>query len=148
MPDHLRQQIRDAAVTLITGLATTGSRVVVGKTAPLAAQHDPTWLVYTRRETSDVNVQGAPAELMRTVDLLLEGRTDTATPPDDLLDTLALEAETALGANQTFGGLALAVTLVETNAEVIVPGDRHLGMIQLRFRVAYWTAEGAPGAPA
>lgn len=146
MPDHLRQQIRDAAAALITGLASTGTRVEIGKTYPLAAQHSPTWLVYTRREISDVATSGAAPELERTVNLLLEGRTDTAGPPDDLLDTMALEAETALGAGQKLGGLAKELTLIETDVEVIAAGDRHLGRIQLRFRVAYWTAEGAPGA--
>lgn len=150
MPNHVRHQIRDRAAQVITGLPTTADRVYKGRTRGLSAQHDPTWLVYTRRESSEVDSQGNVA-LARGLTLVLEGRVSTsgataAEDAEDLLDLMATEAEPAMVSDPSFGGLAHEVTLTATDIEVIAPGDNHDGRIYLQYRVVYRTRESDPTA--
>jgi len=90
---HTRKLIRDAVAALVTGLPTTGNRVLIGRTRSLAAGHLPTLLIYTTEEQSDRPMEGNPGGLGRDLLLAIEGRTSTATPPDDLLDAIASEVE-------------------------------------------------------
>ena len=51
MADHVRKQIRDRLVTLLTGLATTGSRVYKSRVYNLAPTYElPCLLIYTLEE--------------------------------------------------------------------------------------------------
>ncbi|WP_262048656.1 hypothetical protein [Bradyrhizobium sp. Bra78] len=154
MPDHVRKQIRDYVAAGLGALATTGDRVFVGRTRPLAKGHQPTLLIYTRSETSRRAVSGRPPLLERDCTLHIEGRVVAAAPPDDLLDTIAAEIEAGMAAMvdyQTakfFGGLALNVRLSATEAVAEAEGENHIGGIRLEYLVTYRTAEGAPTATA
>jgi hypothetical protein len=156
MPDHARKQIRDYVAAGMLDLPTTGARVYVGRTRPLAAAHEPTWLIYMRSETSSRTVRGAPPKIERPCTLHLEGRVSTATPPDDLLDQMAAEAEAAIAAMinyataQFFGGLAQNVQFQSTEiiAEADANGERIIGGIRLDYLVTYRTIEGAATAVA
>lgn len=141
---HMRTQIREAAKTLFTGLASTGSRVECGRTRPLPPGHGTSLLIYTREESSLVASSGEPPHLDRELELIVEGRVSSREPPDDDLDQVALEVEERAGPNQRFGGLVREFTLVQTTTETIANGDRHEGMLRMRFRVLYSTAEGSP----
>ena len=46
---HARKQIRDAAAAAVTGLATTGGNVFVGRATRVPASELPALLVYTAR---------------------------------------------------------------------------------------------------
>jgi hypothetical protein len=149
MPDHARKQIRDAAKALLLGLTMTGSRVEVGRTFALTAAHDPTLLIYTKDEKSGTGGQGAARSaagpvMGRALELVVQGRVSHNAPPDDLLDAIAAEVETKIGANQKFSGLIVAMELAATKTETIAQGERHLGLVQMEFTVIYRTAEGAP----
>lgn len=146
MSDHLRKQIRDAVKAKLMGLATTGNRVFIGRTRPLAAGHEPTLLIYTRDEQSEAEEQGSPRPLMRDVQLFVDGRVTASAPPDNLLDQIALEVETALG-GETLNGLAWDLLLRSTSAEVVAQGEEHVGMIRIEYRVLYRAIENAPAAP-
>jgi len=148
MPTHVRHQIRDRAASIIAGLPSTSDRVYKGRTRALAAQHEPSWLIYTRREASEVDSQGVVA-LARSLSLFLEGRVSVtgASAAEDaevLLDLMASEAEPAMISDPSFGGLAHEVTLTATDIEVIAPGDTHEGRIVLQYRVVYRTRESDP----
>lgn len=147
---HARQQIRDFVVAGLSELLTTGANVYPGRTRPLGANHPPSLLVYTRRETSARAVDGSPPQLERPVMLHIEGRVTTATPPDDLLDQIALEVEAAVAAlsaypAQFFGGRAQNVELVQTDSDARADGEKHVGSVVLSYRVTYCTIEGNAG---
>lgn len=143
---HARRQIRDAVVALLTGLTTTGSRCHTGRTRPLAKDHAPTLLVYTFEETSDDDVMSRPAKIARSLMLAVEGRVTASDPPDDTLDAIAEEVETALGVNPTFGLAGVKNTrLTATRITTESPGERHVGEIRLEFTVEYRTRADAPG---
>lgn len=150
MPTHIRHQIRDRTASTVAGLSTTGTRVYKGRTRALAADHAPSWLIYTRRETSDVDSQG-DTKLVRGLTLMIEGRANAsgasaAEDVEDLLDLMSAEAEVAMVADPSLGGIAIEVTLQSTDIEVIAPGDLHEGRIVLQYRVVYRTREADPTA--
>ena len=152
---HMRKQIRDYVATGLAALPTTGGRVFVGRTRPLAAGHQPTLLIYTRSETSERAERGRPPVLERRCTLHLEARTSTADAPDDLLDKIAGEIEAGVAAlidYQTatfFGGLVSNVQM--TGTEIIAEAaesERVAGGVRVEYLVTYRTVEGAPNASA
>jgi len=149
MADHVRKQIRDAVVNALTGLPTTQGRVFVGRTRPLAAAHEPTLLVYMRAETKRRAVAGRPPLLERVAILDVEGRVSMASAPDDMLDQIAMEIESAIaGAADArgtfFGGLALNISPVSDELIAEAQGERQIGGVRVEYQVTYRTAEGAP----
>lgn len=153
MADHVRKQIRDAVVVKLTGLPTTAGRVFVGRTRPLAQAHAPTLLVYMRSETKRRAVAGRPPLLERVAILDIEGRVSEAVPPDDLLDQISAEVESAMFETLDLrggflGGLALNIVPVSTELIAEAQGDRHIGGVRVEYQVTYRTAEGAATAAA
>jgi hypothetical protein len=53
MPTHARQQIREAAATVVSGLTTTGTRVYQSRMRPVADAGTPCLLVMTSDESID-----------------------------------------------------------------------------------------------
>lgn len=143
---HVRNQIRDAVVTLLTGLSTTGAEVYPGRTRPLPAGHAPTLLVYAVSERAQIHAQGggAGAIQIRDLTLAIEGRVTMAGVPDDTLDTIAAEVETAMVADPSLGGLTVEVTLISTRIDTQSPGESQAGEVRLEYRVVYRTRENAP----
>jgi len=52
---HVRQSIRDNAVTAVTGLSTTGSNVFHSRVYPLGTNKLPALCVYSNAETFEYN---------------------------------------------------------------------------------------------
>src|SRR5688572_21711854 len=114
MSDHVRAQLRANGVEVLKGLPTTLDNVFPGRTWPLKADHPPSLLVYTGDERSDT--AAAQGVLGRELTFAVEGRVVSSSPPDDLLDQIALEVEPAMTAQPLLGGLALEVTLSATRS--------------------------------
>ena len=143
MSAHLRKQIRDAVVARLTGLATTGARVHGGRTLPLSDNFSPTLFVYARAERSRTEAMGgAGRPLARQVKLVIHGYVSlAATDPEDTLDQIALEVERAMMAEETFGGLVVAIELSETDVNAELDDQRRrLGEIRLTYDIDYSTA--------
>lgn len=141
---HVRQQIREAAATVLTGLATSGARVFQSRLRPLKDTDLPCLLINTDDE--EIEAQGITATPMQERSLVLSVRAiakQTATL-DDVLDTMLAEIETAL-AGQTFGnrakGLLLESIAIEMNDEL----EKPVGIATAHYRVTYYTATGTPG---
>lgn len=147
---HIRQQIREAVAAGLAALPTTSDRVFIGRTRPLKKGHAPSLLIYTRTETSSRAVRGVPPTLERVCTLHLEGRVETAEPPDDLLDQIAVEIEAGMAAlvNHATGkfvnGLAFNIQMQSTETLVEAQGESHIGGIRIEYLVKYHAAEGAP----
>lgn len=150
MARHVRQQIRDYVAAGLGALETTGDRIFIGRTRPLAAEHEPTLLIYTRSETSERTVRGAPPKIERKCTLHLEGRTSTAADPDDLLDLIAGEIEAGMaamidyGTAVFFGGLVQNVQYMTTEIIAEGGGKNVIGGVRLEYLITYRTVEGAP----
>jgi hypothetical protein len=146
---HVRTQIRDAVVTALTGLPTTGTRVFSGRARPMAKDSDPYWLVYATEERVDVHAMGADPVQERTLTLMVEGRAvaSDAEAIEVLLDQIAAEGEPAIVRDASLGGRTQEVTLTAVRINVEAPGERHQGEVRMEFRVVYRTRESAPHIP-
>lgn len=142
MADHARQQVREAAVTDLTGLVTTGSNVFTARVAPLGEAQMPGLKVMLRDETADWDATGT---LARTGRLVIEGWAQGGDGLEDTLDTIAAEVEAAI-----YGGtelLALLMNLGAPTTSIDLPETaegmaRRTGVVRMMFPLIYRTAEG------
>jgi hypothetical protein len=145
---HIRTSIREGAVTLVTGLTTTSTRVYKSRNLPLTTAEFPCLCVFARGEAYDyaqAGFSGGKAYPVRNVDLHIQGyvKDSDSSAIETTLDTIAKEVETALFAGFPFGG-AFGMTLGSQEIEVNSDGDESFGSIDMVFNVAYRTVEGLP----
>ena len=137
---HVRQQIRDAAVTLLTGLTTTGTNVFNSRAYNINAARIPALFVYTNSESVEYITKGIAdrrksRELELMIEIIEQGVTDT-TLPFNTIDTIIAEVETAL-AGATFGGLAKNNELRSITASQSGEGAKEICGAVLVFVVNY-----------
>lgn len=89
---HVRQQIRDALVTLLTGLATTGSNVFAFRIFPQDTDVLPSINITTPSDSQDKDFSSTSTIQTRTLIVPIEIRAK-ATTFADVIDTIALEVE-------------------------------------------------------
>ena len=146
---HVRKQIRDQAVTVLTGLATTGVNVFASRQYPFHKDGAdlPALCIYSTAEEIQNSEEDAISHIqVRDVLLVIEGYaygTDFETL-DDTLDQISSEVETAIFADQFFNGLAQGTDLSGVEIGLHDGAERPVGVITLIFRVTYLTNEGAP----
>ena len=145
MPDHVRTQVRAAAVSDLTGLATTGANVFNARVKPIREQDMPCLNVFLLDENSDWDAQGT---MVRTGDLVIEGRTQGGDDLFDLLDAIAAEVETAIYAETPeLEGLLHNIGTPRTQIELQDTqqgADRRTGIIRILFPVQYRTGQKDP----
>lgn len=140
---HVRQQIREALVTALTGLTTTAARVYPFRGVPLADAKLPCLLVNTDEESVEAGGISAPFRLERNLTVRVRGLAKQVDNLDDKLDTIAAEVETALG-NTTLGGLVKMLSLSGVNISRDDDGERPVGEVEMVFSAVYVTAANAP----
>lgn len=143
MSEHVRKQIRKAAVAALQGLATTGDRVFESRVYPIDRAKMPGLLVYTT--TEDSAREDSPTESMRDLILIVYGVVRISDKIEDELDDIALEVEIALdglglaGLAKIYGGIQGTVSTMEVD-----DADKPHGAIAMEFLYTYRTAAGAP----
>ena len=136
---HARQKIRDAVVTLITGLTTTGTRVYDTKLYNLDPSEDfPGLVVYTKNESSERS-DFSPNNYYRELEVVIEGYAETNSAVENTLDTISLEVENVMGANPLLSNTATTSELTQTEIEFDVMGERPIGITRLTYSVTYYT---------
>jgi len=144
MADHMRQQIRDAVVTAVTGLTTTGSNVFNAREWPQEAGDLPALRVYTPDEESEPDNMTRPRSMERSLELVIEGIARATSGVVGTLDTIAAEVEAALG-NNLLSGKVKDMHLARTESPAHdVTGNRPVGLIRLTYAVSYRTPEADP----
>lgn len=141
---HLREQIRDRVITLVTGLTTTGTNVFRSRVYPMEAAKLPGLCVYTQRESSEPMTMGmgsAPL-LDRTLELVIEGYARANSDIDETLDDIAIEVEEAIAADNTLNDLAKYAYLESTEVSLVGEGDKPIGAIRLTYNIQYVTSIG------
>lgn len=142
---HVLQQVRDAAVTAVTGLTTTGARVYTAEPYPWQAAQVP-GLVLATSAAPLAEGFDAPATLSWNVtldvDCIVRGTGDLAA----LLDTIASEIQVALCALVTVGGVPVQVNPVSLEApQWSGEGDQPIARRRLSFSVfTLYTVANAP----
>lgn len=142
MPNHVRQQIREAVATAVTGLTTTGARVYQSRVRPLSDADLPCLLVSSDDETVQRESFDADCILRRELVVSIRAAAKATSALDDTLDTIIKEVETALAATAIGGadGLTLASVQIEMDDSL----EKPVGMANLRYAVTYFTAAGSP----
>ncbi len=143
MATHVRRQIREAVETVLDGLP-SGPNVVKPRGHAVARARLPAVRVVAREEAAEPDAMGDGGTLARRLTLTVEGLAEGGDDLENVLDGLASEVETAVGADPTFGGLVEDSWLASTEIAVGEPGERRTGAIELGFAVLYRTARGAP----
>lgn len=139
---HVRQQIRDAVATRLTGLPTTGNAVYKMRKYALDDAKLPALCVYTGDETSALLTIGLRT-LRRVNNIVVEGYCKgPSTSVYDSIDIIAMEVEEAIGSDFTLGGLAKSMVLVGTEVDVNVQGETSIASVKLVYAVEYITSIG------
>lgn len=146
---HQRQLIRQATKTALVNAATAaGSRVYETRILPFRRTTLPALAVYTLVESVDEADKGAPRELVRNLQLAIEGSVEAGENVDDELDSLALQVETAMHADDSLGGTAEDAVLESTEVTVVEDGSKPVGVVRLVYAVTYRTyAPASVAAP-
>lgn len=139
---HVRKQIRDAAITLLTGLTTTGARVKNSPALPMQDTDLPGLRVFTQSEQSQTLIQKTrERRLMLVVEACVKATTGYA----DTVDLIAKEVETALDGDSRLGGRCVSVTPIAFEEDQDASGEQTVAIGRMRFEVLYHTEKGAPG---
>ncbi|MBJ3776396.1 hypothetical protein [Acuticoccus mangrovi] len=136
---HVRQTIREAVETRVTGLPTTGANVF--RVSPHAVGKLPALRVSTMDESVARHTMGI---VMRTVGVTVTAFAKSGDDVEDALDAIAAEVEAAVMAGGTLGSVALDVEHTGTRKALGEDGEVRNGIAQLSFAVRYRTPEGAP----
>ena len=141
---HVRRQIREAAATALTGLATTGARVFQSRLRPLRDADLPCLLVNTDDEEIDTLTIGSHPTQERQLALKVRAVAKDASDLDDTLDGIAEQVEPVLN-GATLSGKAKKCLLASIRVEMDETLEKPVGTITLEYRVTYFTTPAAPG---
>lgn len=139
---HIRQQIRESAIALLSGNTDAQTYVYSSLFYPIDEDDLPVIVLRTDQESSDLlNIAGP---LTRELSLVITAYV-TAEEQDlqNSLDTIAAQIESLIG-NQSFSGLAKWVTLSSTDIQRVPDASKPTGSVALTFTVIYHssTADG------
>lgn len=140
MVTHVRQLIRQAAATAVTGLTTTGTKVYQSRLHTLRDSNLPCLLI----NTDDEEIDAGMGLHNRMLQLKIRAVAKATADLDDALDTMAAEIETALAPGFTAGGKKLFPTLTSIQVDMVDELEKPAGVITLAYLVPYFTAPGAP----
>lgn len=148
---HARKQIRDAVVSAVTGLVTTGANVINGQ---VFATHDaqlPGLAVYARSEEIDPDIGGKDHFQARTLSVTIEANAKAEigfdkpdSGLDDLLDQILAEVELAIFNSIQLAMLCRCLDFVSFDTEVSKEGENATGTLTMILNVQYLTDKGAP----
>jgi hypothetical protein len=148
MANHVRTQIRDAAVTAMGSLSTVTSSNIF-KARP--DEHDlqtsqlPAIIVYTDAEDVEAGtLNQSGRRLIRTMQLMVRGLVKATGDTDATLDTINKEVEAALASDPTFVGKAKDCLLIRVEKDRNAEGEKPIAHVEMTFEVEYHTAAGVP----
>lgn len=147
MANHVRRQIRDAAVALLTGLSITGSRVYKSRVQRLESTDLPCLLVNTDSEQIEAQTIALNSILERQLNLSVRILVQNSTTFDDVVDAVIKDIEVAINASaasKTLNGLAENIEMKSIEVSVDATGEQPIAEANIIFLVTYYTLANAP----
>lgn len=147
MAYHLRKQVREAMVTLLTGLTTTGSHVFKNRLIALKENQLPALVVTTNEEEITTQDAGVDAVLDRRLSIELLVHAKAVDDIDDELDLIALEVESKVFESEvtnTLNGLISSLELNGISNEFDAQGEKKAGLARMSFTAIYFNQASAP----
>lgn len=145
MADHAQKQIRDAIVTLITGLDSIGANVSGVSYYPSDVL--PWAIVWALEENVLAERSPIGQKIRREAIITIEGRFKPLEGQGDALDItfpFRAEVEAALCADPTMGQKAQDVELTHTSTELSGSEERPIAVVKMEWRVVYYTTAKDP----
>jgi len=144
MANHLRRQIRDAAIAVLTGLTSTGANVFPSRVYELQDAELPALRIDTNDEEVEIAAFGGSSRAVaRTLQLLVQACVKQNTGYNDTIDQIIKEVEIAVAANQGMGG-AKYVQLKTIAIEMSGDAEKPIAVATLTFICPYYHALGTP----
>lgn len=137
---HIHNQIRDALVAALAGLATTGSNVFANRVYPLTEAEVPALRISMDEEEADEQVDGI---LQREVYCIVEACAKLGVALDDALDQISLEVEPVLAAGITVDGQLLYPVYAGMRI-AFEDADLPVGVKRMRYRIPFFTHSASP----
>lgn len=138
---HVRQQLRDAVATALTGLTTTGARVFTNRVYPVDVSDCPCLIV--RSDGDDVEAQTIhqPYLQVRQTRIQVEAYAEGVDGFDDEIDTICQEVETAIANASSIlvKGMYLRGTRIDFDQ-----GEQPIGRATMVFTKDLYTQSNAP----
>lgn len=146
MADHLRNQIRDAIKSALTGLTTTGSRVYASRDHSMQAADLPGLRIFTGEEQISIQSLGVGRLRERKLLLVVEACVKANSAYDDTVDDICKEVEIKIDSagTQTLGGLCKWIEPTGFQLDIDGDGDKTVAVGRMTFEVTYYTRQGAP----
>jgi hypothetical protein len=141
---HARDQIRDAVLAAVTGLATTKKNVFASRVHPVTDAELPCLLVFTRSESSEPTTLHKPRRFKRMLTVMVEGYVKMNAGYDDRLDKIAVEVEKAIYNNTSLNALLRDIFLAETEIKLAGDGEMPVAVVSMSFSANYHTLENDP----
>jgi len=142
---HVRKQIRDLAVTAITGLTTTGTSVFADRAHAIPQDKLPALRIFYTGESVELvlGAMGTDPTLHRRAVLSVIGYAD-GSGLDDTLDLIGVEVEIAIDGEGDFGGRTVGTATYTGASFGLEEGDSRTGFISMRWDIQYRTTESDP----
>lgn len=138
---HVRQQIRDRIVTVLTGLTTTGSNVFRSRIFPLEQTKLPALCIFTKSEAVEFDTLTISRSVDRILDVAIEAYVSGIANYDNSLDTIAVEVEEAIAADVKLNNLAKDAQIVSFEADYNGDGEQPVAIGRFTLSVQYRTKE-------
>lgn len=138
---HLRNQIRDAVVSRLTGLSTTGSNVFRSRIYPLENNKLPGLCIFTKSEATTFDTLTRPRSISRVLEIGVEAYVKAISNYDNTLDTIAVEVEEAIASDVTFSNLAKDTQVTSFEADFSGDGEQPVAIGRFTIEVNYRTLE-------
>lgn len=142
MANHVRQQLREAMASALTGLTTTSTRVFQSRIYPIETSQLPCLVVTSDGDSVSAESAHRPHQQQRTTTVRIEAYAMAKSDLDDTLDTICKEIETALGALTS--GVAADCYLRGTKLDYEALGDQPVGKATLIYIKDLYTLSNAP----
>lgn len=134
---HARQQIREQFETLLTGLTTTTTNVTASRVYTVSDSNLPHLSIYSVNESLDEDKGVLGDKEFRLLSVVVEARVKRNSNLDDQLDTIAVEVEKAIFADDTLGNLVKGTDLESTEIELDGEGEKKTGLMTMTFICSY-----------
>jgi hypothetical protein len=144
MASHVRQQMREAIVTALTGLDTTGTRVYASRVYPVQQSELPGLLVYVTGESVETLTIHANAHQQRSIEVSVEVVFGAIADLDDTLDQCAQEVEVALASGVSVDSHTVQVTYTGIEIELEAGAQQPHGSARLNFTATLFTLATTP----
>lgn len=131
------KQIRDAVVTELTGLTTTGANVYASRVWPMGEDKLPGLIVYTIKEESEpATFSGGRDSYYKSLEVGIEAHVKGASS-DDTVDTICAQVEAALGDDHTLGNIAKDIYYTGIEIDLQGEGDKPVAVATLTYSAEY-----------